>query len=75
MFSKKYRNFIFALVMSATMAFIMTGIVTAINIGFNSGYLRHWGKAFLVAWPIAFCMVLVIGPYIRVFAERVCTRE
>ncbi|MBI3561805.1 MAG: DUF2798 domain-containing protein [Gammaproteobacteria bacterium] len=75
MFSKKYQHGFFSLLMSATMAFIMTGIITAINVGVDPHFIARWLKAFVLAWPMAFLIVLLLGPTVRGFAQRICNRE
>lgn len=41
------------IVMAAIMAFIMTGFVTWMNLGFTADYVGNWAKAFVFAWPVA----------------------
>ena len=39
--------------MSAMMVFMVTLIVTAINLGFPHDFLWQWAKACVIAWPVA----------------------
>ncbi|ADZ69031.1 DUF2798 domain-containing protein [Polymorphum gilvum] len=47
---------------SLLMALFMTGLFSLLESGPSTEWLRHWGLAFVTAWPIAFCASLVIGP-------------
>lgn len=56
---------LFAAIMSGLMAFCMSGILTLVNLGFITGFAGKWLHAFLVAWPIAFPLVLIFAPFTR----------
>lgn len=47
---------------SCFMAFLMTGIFGAINLGLGADFPIHWAKAFVTAWPIAFVLSMIVGP-------------
>ncbi|WP_432463448.1 DUF2798 domain-containing protein [Agarivorans sp. QJM3NY_33] len=46
---------------SLMMAFLMTGIFSFIELGFNAQWLSIWLERFLLAWPIAFLLSLVVS--------------
>ena len=46
------------------MAFVMSGVLTAIFEGFEH-FFTSWMLGFGIAWPIAFPAVLVIAPRVR----------
>ncbi|MBS1247104.1 MAG: hypothetical protein H6R47_1303 [Proteobacteria bacterium] len=75
MFAKKHHFRVFAVIMSAILAFLMTGVITFINTGFDMGFLLRWGRAFVIAWPFALSIVLLLGPHVRTIAERLCTQD
>jgi len=50
--------------MSLIMAYIMSGVLTAIFHGF-ADLFSSWLRGFVIAWPIAFPAVLVIAPLVR----------
>ena len=75
MFAKKHHFRVFALIMSAILAFLMTGVITFINTGVDAGFLLRWGRAFVIAWPIALSIVLLLGPHVRTIAERLCIQD
>lgn len=39
-----------AMFMTVVMVAMVTLIVTWLNLGFDPGFMRQWGKAFLIAW-------------------------
>ena len=53
------------------MAFLMTGLITYINTGFDGAFGWRWLQAFLIAWPIAGVLVLVGGQRIRRLSDRI----
>jgi Protein of unknown function (DUF2798) len=61
MISKRYERTIFALVMSLMMSFIMSGVITLINIGLGD-FFSHWMKAFFPAWGLAFLAISMVLP-------------
>ena len=75
MFARKHRFRVFGFFMSAILAFLMTGVVTCINTGLDAGFLLRWGRAFVIAWPIALFVVLLLGPPIRNIADRLCNLD
>jgi hypothetical protein len=75
MFSKRHQFRVFAFIMSGVLALLMTGLVTFLNTGLDPGYMRRWGRAFAIAWPIALTIVLIFGPHARTLADRLCSRD
>ena len=60
---------VFAVLMSLYMVSGMTFVITWVNTVLSAGFLLRWAKAFTVAWPIAFLLVMVGAPRIRHFVE------
>lgn len=58
-------RFIFPALLSGVMAFLMTAVVTYLNIGFPPDFLAKWMHAFVVAWPLAYCAALIASPLAR----------
>jgi hypothetical protein len=44
---------ILALVMSAVMVMMVTLLVTFLDLGLRSDFLRHWVRSYFIAWPVA----------------------
>ena len=66
----RWQPLLFALFMSCFMAFCMSGILTLVNLGWVEGFVRYWARGFLVAWPIAFPLVLLFAPLTRKLLAR-----
>jgi hypothetical protein len=58
-------KYIFPAFMSGVMAFLMTGFVTALNLGFPPNFVAQWMRAFVLAWPLAYLSALVAMPLAR----------
>lgn len=50
------------LFISALMALLMTGIMGYLHNNFGANWPTEWSSGFITAWPIAFCLSLVVGP-------------
>lgn len=72
--SPRHTTWLFALLMSCVMAFIMTGFVTWVNTGMDSGYPARWLHAFLLAWPLAMSCILLFSDGIRTLASKLATQ-
>lgn len=64
-------RFVVPVLMSIYMATIMTFLVTAINTGFADGFLIRWARSFLIAWPIAFTLLLLGAPVVHRIAATI----
>lgn len=69
-FSARYQRLIFTFMMSIYMVFIMTFVITLVNTGLSEGFALRWFKAFVVAWPIAFVLILVGAPRLQKLAGK-----
>ena len=58
-------KYIFPILMSGVMAFLMTALVTALNLGFPPDFLRRWALAFVIAWPFAAIAAFIAIPIAR----------
>ena len=73
-FSLKFR-LLSSAIMSLTLASLMTGWVTWLNIGFASDFAARWAMAFVCAWPAAFLIVVLIGPSVQRFALHLLAKH
>lgn len=64
-------RYIFAAIQSGIMAFLMTAIVTAINVGIPPDFLSRWMHAFIIAWPCAFVAALIARPFAQAGTEKI----
>lgn len=75
MFSKRYQPIVQAFLMSVLMVTIMTAVITALNTGVDNGFLGRWAQAYIVAWPIAFCIILIAGKRVLRLSIALCQRD
>ena len=50
------------IVMSGFMAFMMTALITYMNIGWVADFVTRWLHAFVVAWPLAALAAFIALP-------------
>jgi hypothetical protein len=58
-------RFILAAVMSSMMVFMVTLMVTYLNLGLRPDFLLQWVKAYFIAWPIAAVTGFLVMPMAR----------
>lgn len=46
-------RFIFPVLMAGQMVFMVTALITFINLGFPPDYFSQWMRAFFISWPVA----------------------
>ncbi|MEL6264304.1 MAG: DUF2798 domain-containing protein [Pseudomonadota bacterium] len=61
------QRFVFPVVMATMMSFLMSALITAINLGITGRFLSDWMGAWSLSGPIAVAGVLATRP----LAERV----
>ena len=68
---KKFFPIVYAFFLTLMMVFIVTGVSTAMNVGFPPHFFTLWMKAWAAAWLIAFPAATVVAPLARRFTEKV----
>ena len=63
----RYRTVLFALMMSASTALIVSGIIIFLRTQPQTHFIKLWFGAFITAWPIVFIAILVIAPAVNKF--------
>jgi Protein of unknown function (DUF2798) len=58
-------KFIFPVLATAIVVFIVSCVVTFANIGFRADFVRRGLSAFLIGWPVASVTGLLAFPYVR----------
>lgn len=61
---KKF-HLVFSLVMGAMMIFLMTFVITAVNIGFTATFLGSWARAFGIAYVVGVPVIFFLAPVAR----------
>jgi hypothetical protein len=64
-------RFILATLMSAMMVFMVTLVVTYLNLGLRPDFLGYWAKAYFIAWPIAATTGFLVMPMARRATDRI----
>ena len=72
--SFRYPTVLFALIMSANTALIVSGIIIFLRVKPQTGFVHVWLSAFITAWPIVFIAILIIAPlvnrFLNLFVEK-----
>ncbi|WP_432698408.1 DUF2798 domain-containing protein [Marinobacterium sp. YM272] len=56
--------------MSFILCTLMTCWVTFINLGLTDAFVGNWLNAFLLAWPIAYLIAFLAGPFVASLTNR-----
>jgi hypothetical protein len=56
---------ILAALMSSMMVFMVTLLVTYLNLGLRPDFLLKWGQAYVIAWPVAVTTAFLVMPMAR----------
>lgn len=54
--------------------FLMTGVITAVNTGIEDGFIERWWHAVIIAWPIAFLIILMVSKQVQKTANKICSK-
>jgi len=64
-------RFIFPVIITAIIVFIVSGVVTFTNIGFSPDFVPRWLKAFMTGWPVAAVLAFFAIPHVRRATELI----
>ncbi len=70
MIPARYARALFSLIMSGLMSCVVTGIATVKAIGFGPSTAGDWMASWAFSWPIAFTVILLFGPSVQRFVNR-----
>ena len=62
---------VLAATMSSMMVFMVTLIVTYLNLGLPKNFVLQWAKAYIIAWPVAAGTAYLVMPMAQRFTKRV----
>jgi len=71
-------RYIFPVIITAIIVFVVSAVVTFTNIGFRIDFVPRWLKAFITGWPVAAVTAYIAIPYVRrlsVTIERLIDRK
>jgi ABC-type phosphate transport system permease subunit len=64
-------RFIFPVIISALIVFVVSAVVTFTNIGLRADFVPRWLKAFMTGWPVAAVLSFLAIPYVRRATEAI----
>ncbi|SCZ65841.1 DUF2798 domain-containing protein [Epibacterium ulvae] len=70
MLPARFAPVLFGFLLSGIMSCIVTFVATIKNMGMSVDVFTAWLAAWSFGWPIAFCVVLVVGPFVRRLVAR-----
>ncbi len=70
MIPARFAHTVFGLIMSGLMSCIVTGVATVKAIGFGPTTTSDWMASWAFCWPIAFAVILTLGPFVKRLVER-----
>jgi uncharacterized protein DUF2798 len=56
---------VFPIVATALVVFVVSAVVTFVNIGFRADFARRWLTAFIIGWPVASLTGYIAFPFVR----------
>lgn len=70
MHPQKQFHFVFSLLMGAMMIFLMTFVITMVNVGLGSAFLGAWMRAFAIAYLVGVPVIYFLAPVARKLTAR-----
>ena len=58
-------KFIFPILATGLVVFVVSAVVTFSNIGFRADFVRRWLTAFVIGWPVGATTGLLVFPLLR----------
>ncbi len=71
MHPQKKFHLVFSLVMGALMIFIMTFVISLVNVGWGEHFFRAWMKAFAIAYVVGVPVIFFLAPVARKITGKV----
>ena len=65
MHPQKKFHLVFSMVMGALMIFVMTFVITLVNVGWSAQVLMTWMKAFGIAYVVGVPVIFFLAPVAR----------
>jgi predicted membrane channel-forming protein YqfA (hemolysin III family) len=71
MLPQKKFHLVFSFVMGAMMIFLMTMVITFVNVGLSDNFFRLWMKAFSIAYVVGVPVIFFLAPVARKLTARI----
>lgn len=68
----KNPRLLFPFFMALIMAFVMSGLMTLLNLGFVSYFFKIWIRNFAIGFSCAFPTAFIIAPWIQKLVAYIC---
>lgn len=68
--SRKHFHLAFSFVMGGMMVFLMTFVITLVNVGLPADFIARWLRAFAIAYPVAVPVIYFLAPVARRLTGR-----
>ena len=62
---------VFPVMITAIIAFVVSGALTFFNIGWRNDFVIRWWSAFAIGWPIAASTAYLAIPFARSLTQRI----
>jgi hypothetical protein len=72
---KRAEPLAFAFLVSGMMTFFVSGISTAMALGFSPGMPGKWLAAWALSWAIAFPILIFVAPLVRRLLPAIVRRD
>jgi predicted membrane channel-forming protein YqfA (hemolysin III family) len=69
--SKNRFHLVFSLLMGAMMIFVMTFVITLINVGVPADFIGRWMRAFLIAYVVGVPVIYFLAPTARKMTAKI----
>ena len=66
-------RFIFPVLATGFVTFIVGSVVTFTNIGFRADFVQRWLSAFVIGWPVGAITALIFFPRLRRVAAGIAS--
>lgn len=70
MIPKRFAPYVFALLLAGLMTLVVSGVVTALNVGIPPDFMGRWLGSWITTWAIAYPVLLVVRPVVHRVVER-----
>jgi hypothetical protein len=64
-------RFIFPILATAFIVFVVSAVVTFANIGFRADFVTRWLHAFIIGWPVGAVLGFFALPLVRRLTMRI----
>jgi hypothetical protein len=64
-------RFVFPVVITAIIVFVVSGALRFFNIGWRNDFVIRWWSAFAIGWPIAASTAYLAMPFARSLTRRI----